>query len=58
MQRMGVGLTKGVTKKYFDMFSEGKDRLDVGKLLENCVGDAEEEKKKMIFKSFLTEKSE
>lgn len=31
---MGVGLTKGVAKKYFDMFADGKDKLDVGKLLE------------------------
>lgn len=58
LQRMGIGLTKGVAKKYFDMFSEGKDRLDVGKLLEEGNGEGEDVKKSMIFKSFLTVKSE
>lgn len=32
LNSMGVGLTKGVAKRYFELFSEGKDRLDISKL--------------------------
>lgn len=58
LQRMSVGLTKGVAKKYFDMFSEGKDRLDVGKLLEEGMGEADDVKNVIMFKSLFTVKSE
>lgn len=58
LQKMSIGLTKGVAKRYFELFSEGKDRLNVVDLLQIDLNENKEEiKNSLLFKSFMTVKS-